>query len=436
MRTFQVFRHPRIGNTAVKAGFCWPALFFGVFWMLGSRLWARAGTWIGLCVALIFLAEGVQLGQDATLTLLLVCYLVLWIVPGFQGNAWRAKNLLGRNFLLVAKVQAKSKRAAIASASKSMQEGNTASVEEKPASLRADATSIDIRKLSNLRFFWWFALVNAGIVLTLTLVTQGAGLGVGFIIAAIGSAGSIFSLLFSRWLAIKAHSIVVVNDKTNHDLSWLVDTVEKLSKKAGLRFSPQLGVWPGPEVNAFATGPGHKRALIAVSTPLLETLPREEITAVAAHEIAHIANRDMLAMTLLQGVVNTIVLTAILPVQAFRVFNFLSDKFSWFSEFAALFVKFCITILLTFIGSLFVKAFSRHREYRADAVAAKLVGAEHMKSALQRLSGVPAKDQRIAQAQDAFAAFKISGGGLIELLSTHPRVEKRIQALDLQSAVT
>ena len=290
--------------------------------------------------------------------------------------------------------------------------------------------SLNFRKLSNFRFFWWFVLVNVGVVATLAAVTQGAALPMTALVVVIGSAGSVFGLLLSRWLAVKAHSIVRIDDSENHEYGWLVDDVREISGKAGLKAIPQVGVWPGPDANAFATGPGPKRALVAFSTPLLEMMTRDEVKAIAAHEIAHIANRDMLAMTMLQGVIGTFVFLAVMPIQFFRIFNFFSKNFSWGIELGSRLAKFLIIVVLTFLGSLVVKAFSRRREYRADAMAARLVAPAHMKSALERLAGVPAEKQKVPEAQAAYAVFKIDGRGLIELLSTHPLVEKRVKALE------
>ena len=434
MKTFQVFTHPTIGNQAVKAGFCWPAACFGIIWILASQLWGKAARWLGIFLGLLVLLSIIRepFGIETTTLgqLILTSFIVLWILPGFSGNEWRIKLLENRGFELLSTLQAESRDAAITSASTQSPKQQPDLVGADTPSPHANSTLFSIRKLSNFRFFCWFTLVNAGIVTTFAIVTAGAGLPLAVVVVIIASAGSVLSLFFSRWLATRAHSIVIINDKTDHELAWLVATVDNLSKKVGLPSVPQIGVWPGPEANAFATGPSRKRALVAFSSSLLEHLSRDEVAAVAAHELAHIANRDMLAMTLLQGVANTFVLTAIFPLQIFRLFNFLSDRFSWGAEFAARLIKFCIAVVLTFIASLFIKAFSRHREYRADAVAAQLVGAEHMKSALQRLSGLSAGEQQITQFQASFAVYKISGRGLIELLSTHPLVEKRIDALE------
>lgn len=433
MKTFQVLRHPTLGYQAVKLGFSWPAACFSIIWLLWCRLWAKSGLLIGLFfgfLVLLSIAANTLEIPSATAGLVFLSGLVLlWILPGFTGNTSRIKGLKRRGFESLSVLQAKTEDSAIESVSTLGQGQSHNRADTETLVTPATSATFSVRKLSNFRFFCWFILVNICIISTTTIVSFGA-LPVAIVIGIVASAGSVLSLFLSRWLAIKAHSIVIVDKAIEHDLTWLVTTVENLSKKLQLPSVPQIGVWPGPEVNAFATGPRHKRALIAFSIPLLEHLSREEIAAVAAHELAHIANRDMLAMTMLQGVANTFILTAILPVQIFRLFNFLSDKFSWTAEFSARVVKFCIVALLTFISSLFIKAFSRRREYRADAVAAHLVGIEHMKSALQRLSGLSAEEQQVTQFQASFAPLKITGRGLIELLSTHPLVEKRIDALE------
>lgn len=306
--------------------------------------------------------------------------------------------------------------------------------ERLEAHRQAALNVLDIRRLSNFRFFLWFALVNAGIVALITVTSLGNALPALGLVVLLGSGGCVLSLLLSRWLAVKAHSINLIDDEKKAmqgDLAWLVDDVKDLSAKAGLKAIPQVGVWTGPDANAFATGPSHKRCLVAFSKPLLERMTRAEVRAVAAHEIAHIANRDMLGMTLLQGVINTFVLIVVLPIQALRLTNLFSDRSSFAIELLMRFGKFLIAAILTFIGSLVVKAFSRRREYRADAIAAHLASPEDMRSALEKLGRLSADEtEEPPQSQAAYAVFKINGHGLMELLSTHPALEKRINALE------
>lgn len=298
---------------------------------------------------------------------------------------------------------------------------------------RLPTSRVDFDRLSNSKFIQWFSLMNIMIAVMPTIMTAGAGLVAVPFIMILGSFGSWLALLCSRWWAMRTHSIICIDENTNHEFYWLVDHVRDMSNKLGMKAIPRIGIYPGPEINAFATGPSQRKSLIAFSTPLLDTMTREEIKAVAAHETAHIANKDMFAMTMLQGFIRTFIFAAILPIFIMSVANRFSNKYSWKTDISLMIVKFCVAAVLTFLGGLVVKHFSRRREYRADAVAALLVGPEHMKAALKRLSAVPEEAQHVTHERDAFAVFKISGingRGLAELLSTHPLVEKRIAALD------
>lgn len=279
--------------------------------------------------------------------------------------------------------------------------------------------------LSNAQFFKWFFLVNLGVVLTTVWFLDSFAL----IFPIVGIGGAFLALVFSRWLAIRAHKIKLIDahnptSDMEHDLQ---EMVAELAKRAGLPSTPEVGIYESPDMNAFATGRAPSAALIAFSSGILTKLPPDQLRAVAAHEIAHIANRDMLAMVLLQGVVNAIVIAVTFPIDFLRFGNLLSEDYSTMSQFIMWLTKTVVAVVLTFIGSLFVKAFSRHREYRADAFAARLVGTDQMTGALQALS---MDTEEAPREQFAYAAFKIKGGwSLGELLSTHPTIEKRIAAL-------
>ena len=287
------------------------------------------------------------------------------------------------------------------------------------------------RQQSNFRFFCWFTLVNAGVVATISIWTEGEGLVLAPFVLLLGLGGALVTLWFSRWLAVRAHSIVCVDPNGENEYSWLADSVATIAVKAGLKTVPQVGVWSSSDANAFATGPSPSKSIVAFSTALLDRLPPDEVRAVAAHEIAHVANRDMLGMTVLQGVVNAFVLAVVVPINLFRFMNFYSGGRGTFSaEVAARILKFLAIVFITFLGSLGVKAFSRRREFRADAMAAKLVSREHMKSALEHLSETPDSDMIVPEAQKQFACFKINGRRFMELFSTHPSMEKRIRALE------
>ena len=295
---------------------------------------------------------------------------------------------------------------------------------------KASFTGSSFRQQSNFKFFCWFALVNAGVVATISIWTEGEGLVLAPLVLLIGLGGAFVALWLSRWLAVRAHSIIRVDPDGKHEHSWLVSSVVEISGKAGLRNVPQVGVWQSSDANAFAAGSSPSKSIVAFSTALLERLSPDEVRAVAAHEIAHVANRDMLGMTVLQGIVNAFVLAIVVPINFFRFVNIFSDRGSWGVEVAARIFKFLAVIFITFLGSLGVKAFSRRREFRADAMAARLVSKEHMKSALRRLSEVSDSDMIVPEEQKQFACFKINGRGLLELFSTHPSIEKRIRALE------
>ena len=295
----------------------------------------------------------------------------------------------------------------------------------------------NFRQQSNFNFFCWFALVNVGVIATISIWTDGDGLVLTPFVLLLGLGGALVTLWLSRWLAVRAHSIVFVDSDERHEYSWLADSVADIAVMADLKAVPQIGIWQSSDANAFATGSSPSKSIVAFSTALLDRLSPDEVRAVAAHEIAHIANRDMLGMTVLQGVVNAFVLTIVLPINLFRFANLYSGgRGTWSVEIVARILKFLMVMFITFLGSLGVKAFSRKREFRADAMAAKLISREHMKSALMRLSETSDSDMIVPEEQKQFACFKINGRGFMELFSTHPSIEKRIRALEERSYAT
>lgn len=234
-----------------------------------------------------------------------------------------------------------------------------------------------------------------------------------------GMAGSLISLAISRISAKWMMGITVLNQNSTEG-AWIVSMVEQLAREAGLPVTPEVGIYESPEVNAFATGPSKRRALVAFSTGLLGTMSRDEVEGVAAHEIAHIANGDMVTMTLLQGVVNAFVMF-FARIIAWGVSQNVKEESRAVTQSLVVFV---LQIVLGILGMLVVAAFSRHREFRADYGGARFAGKREMISALQRL----ASNQRLYDNQPALAAFKISGG-VGALFATHPPLEKRIAAL-------
>lgn len=275
-----------------------------------------------------------------------------------------------------------------------------------------------------------FILTNILVVLTISILAQILGLGrymtaQGIDYSALmafcllwGMTGSLISLALSRFSAKMMMGITVI-DKSSPDTAWLVLMVEDLSRKAGLP-TPEIGIYDSPEVNAFATGPSKRRSLVAFSTGLLQSMNRNEIEGVAAHEIAHIANGDMVTMTLLQGVINAFVMF-LARVIAFAVSQSSKDGERSVSPYL---ITFLLEMVLGVLGMIVICAFSRYREFRADAGGARYAGKHDMIAALERL----ASNQRRYDDQPSLAAFKISGGPGM-LFSTHPPLEKRIEAL-------
>jgi heat shock protein HtpX len=234
----------------------------------------------------------------------------------------------------------------------------------------------------------------------------------------------------SRWIAKRAMGVQLVDGATgNADLDWLYNKVGHLAQQANLPM-PEVGIYRSPEVNAFATGPSKKRSLVAVSTGLLESMSHNEVEGVLAHEVSHIANGDMVTMTLIQGVVNAFVLY-LSHVVAGIVRTFLSGARGrggggGFLVYYAVF--FAAQILFGIVGSMITAWFSRAREFRADAGGASLAGQGAMVAALRRLQ---ANVGRVERQNQELATLKISGRqAMMQLLATHPPLEVRIAALE------
>lgn len=238
-----------------------------------------------------------------------------------------------------------------------------------------------------------------------------------------GFGGAIISLLISKPVAKWSAGVRIINDAQNADEAWIVETVRKLSEKAQIGM-PEVGIFEGAP-NAFATGAFKNSSLVAVSTGLLQGMTREEIEAVIGHEIAHVANGDMVTMTLIQGVMNTFVVF-LSRVIGYAVDSFLrkgSDNNSGpgIGYYVSTIV---LDIVLGFAAAIVVAWFSRHREFRADAGSAKLLGRKQpMMNALARLGGMqPGELPKSVQAMGIT-------GGIGQLFATHPPIEERIAAL-------
>lgn len=281
-----------------------------------------------------------------------------------------------------------------------------------------------------------FLATNLAVVLVLSVVLnivfaamdinpQGMG-GVLVFASIFGFGGAFVSLLLSKWMAKRAVSAKVITQPVGETERWLVATVQRLAKQADIGM-PEVALYQSSDMNAFATGANRNSALVAVSTGLLDSMNRDEVEAVLAHEISHIANGDMITMTLLQGIVNTFVIfmarvIAHLIDNALRGNNRQSGGLGMFSYMAVVFV---LEMVFGLLASIIVMAFSRHREFRADAGAAKLVGRNKMIAALQRL-----KLSQESCLDGTLMAFGIRGKrSFSEWFLSHPPLQKRIDAL-------
>jgi heat shock protein HtpX len=257
-----------------------------------------------------------------------------------------------------------------------------------------------------------------------------------------GFGAAFISLALSRVMAKWFMGVQVVPPDTSDPvLRDLVDTVHGLARQAGLPALPEVGIYDSPDVNAFATGPTRSRALVAVSTGLLERLRQREVQGVLGHEITHVANGDMVTMTLIQGVVNAFVmfLSRILAFALSQAMRSRDDDRggSWFLQF--LFVQ-VFQIVFGILGYMVVCSFSRWREFRADAGGARLAGRGNMIDALRALQRLhdPEASRVTAQQSQGFQSLKISGpsSGLLALFATHPPLEVRIARLEHGTALS
>jgi heat shock protein HtpX len=246
--------------------------------------------------------------------------------------------------------------------------------------------------------------------------------------AIIGFGGSIISLLLSKFMAKRAMRVQLIDQPRNADEQWLVSTVQDLAQRAGIK-TPEIGVFPAQEANAFATGWNRNAALVAVSLGLLQRFERDEVRAVLAHEIGHVANGDMITLTLIQGVVNTFVMFFA------RIIGHFVDRVLLKNErghgIGFIVATIAAELVLGFLASMIVMAFSRYREFRADAAGAHLADRRSMIAALQRLQAETGRGADTPMA-DGLKAFGISGGfrhKFGRLFASHPPLQERIQAL-------
>jgi heat shock protein HtpX len=283
-----------------------------------------------------------------------------------------------------------------------------------------------------------FLATNIAVLLVLSIVLsligfegildeQGVDLNLGqlLVFAAIfGFGGSFISLAISKWSAKRMTGAKVITQPSGPVETWLFETVRRQAREAGIGM-PEVAIYDAPEPNAFATGARRDSALVAVSTGLLRGMKREEVEAVLAHEVSHVANGDMVTLTLIQGVLNTFV------IFFSRIIGHLVDRLVFRNERGHgpgfWIVTIVAQIFLGILASIIVMWFSRQREFRADAGGARLAGRENMVSALERL-----KQGHNASLPDQLAAFGISGhraSGFKRLFMSHPPLDERIAAL-------
>lgn len=239
--------------------------------------------------------------------------------------------------------------------------------------------------------------------------------------AVIGFSGSLISLFLSKTMAKRSMGVQVIEQPANPTEQWLVETVGLQARRAGIDM-PEVGIFNSAAPNAFATGWNKNAALVAVSSGLLQQMTQDEVEAVLGHEVSHVANGDMVTLTLIQGVVNTFV------VFLSRVIGHVVDRVVFKVERghgpAFWIVSLAAQFILGILASMIVAWFSRYREFRADAGGADLAGRQKMINALKRL-----QQGHTESLPDEMAAFGISGGKMAELFASHPPLEKRIEAL-------
>ncbi|GKS69257.1 heat shock protein. Metallo peptidase. MEROPS family M48B [Nitrosomonas sp. PY1] len=289
-----------------------------------------------------------------------------------------------------------------------------------------------------------FLVTNLAIILVLSITlrllgferildAQGIGLDINSLLvfaAVFGFGGSLISLAMSKWTAKRMTGAQVIDMPRNAQEHWLFTTVQRQAQAAGIGM-PEVAIYEASDVNAFATGMSKNEALVAVSTGLLNNMNQDEAEAVLAHEVSHIANGDMVTLALIQGVVNTFV------IFFSRVIGHTVDRVIFKTEEGhgpAFWVTTIIAeLLLGVLATIIVMWFSRQREFRADAGGASLAGKNKMIAALRRLQ---INSQQPAQLPDQLAAFGISSDGsnsLSNLFRTHPTLEERIAALEMQN---
>ncbi|UNM95850.1 protease HtpX [Ignatzschineria rhizosphaerae] len=283
-----------------------------------------------------------------------------------------------------------------------------------------------------LKRFAFFTLTNIAVIAVVTIImgilqalgivpAGGTSTYAGLFIFCLvwGMGGSIFSLLISKWAAKRSMGVYIIEEPQNEFETWYVGVVTRQAETLGIK-TPEIGIFEDPSPNAFATGATKNSSLVAINTGLINSMNKDELEAVIGHEMAHVANGDMVTMMLLQGVINAFVMF-FARVLARVIASQVRSEVAGLVYFATTFV---LQILFGILASLITSAFSRYREYRADEGGARLTSSAQMAAALEALKRGP----EAADLEGEFAAFGISGK-FGHLFSTHPPLEKRIEAL-------
>lgn len=282
----------------------------------------------------------------------------------------------------------------------------------------------------------FFLMVNILVITSITIVTsvvcallgidpmtaRNSTLGLAIFSAVFGMGGSVISLFLSKWMAKKTMGLHMIEPTTTDpELREIVDMVQGMARRARLPKMPEVGIYDSPEMNAFATGPSKSNSLVAVSSGLVRSLDKGELEAVIGHEVAHIANGDMVTLTLIQGIINTFVIFV-----SRLLANLIASQFEKGRYLIEIALIITMQIAFSLLGSIVVAWFSRRREYRADEGGAKYSSPQNMIGALKALSRQTLEHHK----EDQLAAFKISGAtSLTALFRTHPPLEQRIAAL-------
>ncbi|WP_047045265.1 protease HtpX [Vibrio mexicanus] len=281
-----------------------------------------------------------------------------------------------------------------------------------------------------------FLATNLAVILVLSIVLNvlsavlgiqlggGSTSGILLMAAVFGFGGSFISLMMSKGMALRSVGGVVIESPRNETEHWLLETVKQQSQQVGIGM-PTVAIYDSPDINAFATGAKRDDSLVAVSTGLLHNMTRDEAEAVLAHEVSHIANGDMVTMTLMQGVVNTFVIFLSRFIANIVASNNSDEEGQGSNTMVYFGVSIVLELVFGFLASFITMWYSRHREFHADYGAAKLVGKQKMIAALERL-----KVSHEPQLEGSMMAFGINGKRtMTELLMSHPPLDKRINAL-------